>query len=113
MAHENDPTREYGPVLTRLDLDRVETKIDSLRTDFRGDLHEIAEQLKIANDRHNQNDVWKAQIDMRLAQGVERMNGMQKEIDARIKKETIVTLIAGATMAGGGTGAILMKLFGG
>lgn len=114
---ESEETRRYDAVLTRRDLREVKEEVTlavkSLRDDIRQDLHAIAKGLEKANERHAENDIWRAQIDMRLAAGVERMNSLKAEIEARVKKENVVYMVAGFTAAGGGAGAILMKLLGG
>lgn len=79
-------------------LDQVLERLDDLRESQ--DMHRS--QLQAF-------EVWKATIEGRLAQGTERMNAQQMEIDQRVKKETILAWVLGS--AGGAAG--LMKLLGG
>lgn len=98
-----EETRAFPAVLTRADLKHLEAKLDAVGDSVRT----LAAEVKAANERHAQNDVWKAQIDMRLGQGVERMNRLEAEVEGRVKKETLIAYLAGAGFAGAGLAKIL------
>ncbi len=105
-------TRRHDAVLTHNDLKRIEKSIESLREDMRDDFTSLLNAVKELNTRHAAIDVWKATIDMRLAQGVERMNGLGEEVKGCVEKKVVIAYLAGASMGSAGLTALVMKAFG-
>lgn len=105
-------TRRHDAVLTHNDLKRIEKSIDSLREDMREDFNSLLSAVKELNTRHAAIDVWKATIDMRLAQGVDRMNGLSEDVKGCVEKKVVIAYLAGASMGSAGLTALVMKALG-
>lgn len=84
-------------------------RLESISRDL-GDLkQQVGEHGKLAQ----QFEIWKAETNLRLQAGCDRMDALEDQIEERVEKRVLLAYIAGAASASAGLSVGLMKLLGG
>jgi septation ring formation regulator EzrA len=86
-----------------------ESEIKATLVHIRDTLDRLEQKLnKVA--RHAEDlRIWRAEVDARLRVGSQEFSELKAELETKINKTTVLAYLAGAA----GSGAALMKLFGG
>jgi len=91
------------------DLIALVTKLDRLIED----VQKLGVKLEQISAESHQMAIWRAGIDERLKQGVQRMNALEALQKDTVSKASLHWLLAGVALGSGAGGAALMKMLGG
>lgn len=104
MSQENESDEMNSVVLGQI-LARLDTVVEQMRSlDAR-----VGEAGKLGQAF----EVWKAETNIRLQAGCDRMDEIEREVEERVEKRVLFAYLTGAASAGAGLGAGLIKLLGG
>jgi hypothetical protein len=101
MPVRSDDTDEISRTASAGDIRRIEERLERIDVKLDGIL-----------EKHNEVNVWRAKIDARLAQSVEKMNALEEDIEGCVEKKVLYAWLVGVSCAAGLGGAGLMKLLG-
>ena len=102
MSQENE---EMNSLVLAQILARLDTVVEQMKSlDARvGKAAELSQAF----------EVWKAETNVRLQAGCDRMDELQRQLNERVEKRVLLAYLAGVATVAGGLGAGLMKLLGG